>query len=223
MIKKYLIYLLSLLAFLIPLYLFFTPPTDRDGGPMLAYNFLFFFPLLILAIILSIILLIFSLKSFNKNKFKNSVLVISTFPALFLLALTILHIISISGNDSGYKVPVEVINRYEKIRVNKNLSLTMTGYTYEKIRKKIIFIPETSNKIKYTANTFCQGDFSTFFLYYKIKNDSIYIYIPDNEPLYYINDRLKALPIKTIKLSAVKKDSLDLLTKKEVIKKFIWK
>ncbi len=217
------IYLISLLAFLIPIYLFFTSPTDRDDGSMLAYNFLFFFPLLILAIILSIILLIFSLKSFNKNKFKNSVLVISTFPTLFLLALTILNIISLSGNDSGNKIPVEVLNRYEKVRVNKNLNITMTGYTYEKLRKKIEFIPETSNKIKYTTNNFCQGNFSTFFLYYKIKNDSIYIYIPDNEPLYYVNDRLKKLPIKTIKLSAVKKDSLDLLTKKGFIKKFLWK
>jgi len=223
MIKKYLIYLISLLAFLIPLYLFYNPPTDRDGGPMLSYNFLFFFPLLIMAIILSIILLVLSLKSFRKNKFKNSILAITTFPALFLLAVTILHVIRISGDDSDFRTPVEVLNRYEKISVNKNLSITLTGYTYEKIRKKITFIPESSSKIRYTTNTFCQGDFSTFFLYYKIKNDSIYIYIPDNETLYYINDGLKVLPIKTIQLRAVKKDSLDLLTKKTILKKFIWK
>lgn len=221
-IKKNSIYLISVLTFVIPIYLFFTPPDDTDGGPMLGYNFLFFFPMLILMIILSTVLLIFALKSFNKNKLINSILVSSTFPALFLVVLTILNFLRIDRNNSDYKVPVEVLNRSQKISVNPNLTITMNGYTYQKNRKKIEFIPETFNKIKYTTNTFCQGNFTTFYLYYTVVNDSLNIYIPDGKPLYYTDDKLKQLPIKAFKLNVAKKDSLDLLTKKQLIKKFTW-
>lgn len=220
MIKKYVPYFIALVTFSIPIYIYYTPPTDSDGGPMMAYNFFFFYPLLLLTMVLSAILLSIGYRAFKKHKITGLVLFISTIPTFCLLGLVIF---SHSLKEYKYEEPVDMLNGFEKVQVNKNLELTLTGYTYKEIRKKITFTPASAGTIEYTRSNFCQGDFHSFFLYYAIKNDSIYIYIPDNEPLYYTEDRLRKLPIKIFQIHQNAKDSLELLTQNNRIRKFTWK
>lgn len=87
-------YFLALVVFLIPIYLFFSPPVDRDGGPMLAYNFLFFYPLLILCFLISIGLIISSINNIKVNKKESLIILFSTLPTIFLFSLVIIHIIN---------------------------------------------------------------------------------------------------------------------------------
>ena len=60
--------ILAIIAVSLIIVIFLNPPTDFDGVPMMAYNFLFFFPLVLLAGILSIISIIIAItKIVHKN------------------------------------------------------------------------------------------------------------------------------------------------------------
>lgn len=86
MIEKYLKQAISCIIFIVPTYIYFNPPQDRDAGPMMAYSLLFF-PYLLLSCLFSIIILFSSHLNFKSNKIENSLLIISTFPTIILLVL----------------------------------------------------------------------------------------------------------------------------------------
>lgn len=90
MIERYLKHSISFVIFIVPIYIYFNPPQDRDAGPMMAYSLLFF-PLLFLSILFSIIILFSSILNFKSNKIENSLLIISTFPTIILLVLGFAH------------------------------------------------------------------------------------------------------------------------------------
>ena len=197
MIKRIIKYFFALVTFAIPIYIYFTPPTDSDGGPMLAYNFLFFYPLLFLSSIISLILIYSATKKFKLNKIENCLILVSTLPTVILLILVFANIFTIS-NGNEYKEEFEQETSKKEIKISDKLTLKLQGYIFKNIRKKVEFIPYTENNKTYTTNQFVQGKYDTFFLYYKVENDSLIIYIPDDELLYYTNDGLKKLPIKVI-------------------------
>lgn len=181
---------------------------------MMAYNFLFFYPILFLAAICSTIVLWFAFSSFQNRPITNSILALSTIPTLLSLTLVCYHL---SIKDYSYTEPTEIFNGSVEIKIQENLSLKLTGYSYEQSRKKVTLIPEGLDAKKYTEHNFYQGDYSSFFLYYKADNDSIYTYVPDGLVLYYINDDLNKLPIRTFQVPVDKDDSLALEAEKQTI------
>jgi hypothetical protein len=81
---------LSVLAWVI---IYSNPPTDSDGGPMMAHNILFFYPLVTLSGVLSTITIVISIKNFIKTKsIKNWLLLTSSLLALPGLILSIILI-----------------------------------------------------------------------------------------------------------------------------------
>ena len=176
---------------------------------MLAYNVLFFYPFLIFATIISIVLIAISAHRFKTDKVKYLLILISTLPTLYLLTIVIINISQIN-----YEMPAEETEKlkFSKIvKINDELTLTFNGYEYKNIRKKIEFIPD---KKKYTSKQFSQGKYSTYFLFYKVEKDSLYIFIPEEEVLYFTNDGYEKLPIK---VNHFKGNKIDLKQNKELI------
>ena len=162
---------------------------------MLAYNFLFFYPILLISAIISIILIFISIKNFKNKKIENSLILTSTLPTILLLLLVFVNVFRIlSEEDYEEKKEIKIFN--EKVKINDELTINLEGYTFDKIRKKVNFIPNNERLNYYTYSQFVQGSYDSFFLYYKVNNDSLEIHIPYDEPLYYTNDNFKRLPIK---------------------------
>ncbi len=203
---KYLKYTISILIFIIPIYIYFNPPHDRDAGPMMAYDFLFFYPFLLISILLSLFILFSAVKNFNSNKLENSLFLISTFPTIGLLILVFISFSKVNNSVEDFS---ETITNRKFVQINDKLTIIFEGSRYKNVRKKVSFLPNNHNVKVYTSSQFVQGRFNTFFMFYKIKNDSLEIYIPENEPLYYTNDGLKKLPIKVFYFNSNKKDSLN--------------
>jgi len=212
--RKIIKYFFTILVFVLPIYIYFTPPTDSDGGPMLAYNFLFFYPILLVSTIISLTLIIIGLKNFKNNKIENSLILASTLPTISLLLLVFVNISRIQSVEQ-YEEKRENKSANEIVKINDELTINLEGYTFEEIRKKVTFTPNKEKINYYTSNQFVQGSYDSFYLYYKVINDSLEIYIPNDEPLYFTNDGLKKLPLKVIynNETSYKKD----------LKKFGWK
>lgn len=194
---KILQYFFAILAFILPIYIYLNPPTDSDGGPMLAYNFLFFYPILLVSTIISLILIVIGIKNFKNNRKENSLILASTLPTILLLILVFINIFRIQSEDQ-YEEKREKKIFSEIIKINDELTINLEGYAYETIRKKVTFTPNKEKMNFYTSNQFVQGNYNSFYLYYKVINDSLEIYIPKDEPLYFTNDGLEKLPLKVI-------------------------
>lgn len=219
--KKIVKYVFAVLVFILPIYIYYTPPSDTDGGPMLAYNFLFFYPILFISTIISIVLIIISLINFKHKKIENLLIIFSTIPTIFLLILVAKHINNIQDqiNNENLNEETELKVTTEIVKLNNNLVINLDGYEYKNIRRKITFTPNKEKSEIFTSNQFSQGNYDSFFLFYKVFNDSLEIYIPEDEPLYYMNDGYKKLPIKAIQIKSDKIDSLN----KSNLKQFKWK
>lgn len=220
-IKNIIKYIFAILVFILPIYIYFTPPSDTDGGPMLAYNFLFFYPLLFVSTLISFFLIGKSVTNFKHKKIENLFILFSTIPTILLLLLVLINFITIQK-----QINYEILNEEnefkvsnEMVKLHDNLTISLDGYQFKNIRRKITFTPNKEKSEIYTSNQFTQGNYSSFFLFYMVRNDSLEIYIPESEPLYFMDDRKMKLPIKAIQIKATKIDSLNKLGFKE----FQWK
>ena len=164
---------------------------------MLAYNFLFFYPFLLISTIISLILIYNTTKNFKLKKVESILILISTLPTITLLILVFINIFRIQ-NESNYIEETEKKIASENIRINDSLTINLEGYTYKKMRKKVTFKPNKELQNNFTSNQFAQGKYDSFFLFYKVDNDSLEIYIPEEEPLYFTNDGFEKLPIKVV-------------------------
>ena len=159
--------------------LYLTPPTDYDGGPMLAYNFLFF-PLLIVSVILSIIVL-FRLKKIGKHFLTKLPLLIMVLPSFILIIIVLINISRISNEPEI--LDLEISNTTIDIKVNDSLDIKLAGFTKrtmgeneEIIEKKIVnLIPYVNGKYRFKDGGKFISSSKNPEIFYKIKNDSLIV------------------------------------------------
>ena len=223
--RKLITYVIGIIAFTLPLILYFSPPTDSDGGPMMAYNFLFFYPVAFLAIILSLIVT-FRIKSFKKDLISKALLVLSIIPTLILTSLILLKFYRIS-NEPPYDLNLEIHNNTINLQVNDTLAVNLHGFVEKKLNsndeiievKKINIIPYIHHKYSFKDGGYFKSKSANNEVYYKLKNDSLIIY--SRVGFEYFNKTRLPLPFFVSKLD-IKKETKEEMTKNG-FKKFVWK
>lgn len=180
--------------------MYFTPPTDHDGGPMMAYNFLFFYPLSLISIFLSVIV-IYRLKDFKDDLLSKIILIISIVPTILLTILITLNLYRVASEPKNFNI--EVPNNEVNIIIKDSLKIELNGFTKivldnngdYKNKKIINLLAYSKDKYKYKEG----GKFTTISknqkLIYKVKNDSLIIYKQDYEFSYFYDNR-NGLPVK---------------------------
>lgn len=201
-----------------------TPPSDFDGGPMLAYNFLFFYPLAFLSIILSIIV-VFRWRHFSKTIFPKVFLFISILPSIILTVMVIVNFLRIANEPEI--LDLEIYNTTVSVKVNDSLEVKLHGLTKRImaendsiIEQRIVnLIPYVDGEYRYKDG----GEFTGFSeksdLYFITNNDSLNIYSVEND-FQYFNVKRTELPIK-IKSIIAHKLSIEKL-EREGFKKMEW-
>ncbi|PVY40940.1 hypothetical protein [Pontibacter virosus] len=228
-IRKYLGLVFGAISLTLLMITILNPPTDFDGGPMLAYNFFFFFPMLFGIGIFSTLAIIISARRLSRSKRVNKGLSISSFalssPGIIYFALMLLRFVMITSEPEPVLRPEQIHNISTSLVLNgKTIHLTgfNFGTDYERRRVYISAIPYFNKEFKVQEAYFCQGD-SEFELFYSNDTDSVYVYIPDSEPMYRnVNaERLDKVPVRAIQLNSQQIDSLKNLKSNE-IKRFVW-
>jgi hypothetical protein len=226
---KYLGLFFGTASLILLIVIFLNPPTDFDGGPLLAHNLLFFFPMLIGIGILSILSIGISIKGFKKSKVTNNGLGISSIvfssPGIIFFILILFRFFVISTEPEHVEMPEQIHNNSTSIVLNgKTIHLTgfNFGTDYQKRRVYISGIPYFNKEFKVQDAYFCQGN-SEFELLYSNDYDSVYVYIPNSEPMYhYVNKKSPGnVPVRAIQLNSQQMDSLKSLNSK-AIKQFTW-
>ena len=232
-------FILSIIAVSLIIFIFLNPPTDSDGGPMMAYNFLFFFPLVLLIGILSIISIIIAITKLIRKKSEKKVIQIIS---LSLSALAFIYFLSIViraitianhayDNIDEYLMWEDTYNSSDSIKVTDNKTIHLVGYNWGgKDKDRRLYVSLKPYKIDdfNIVETYClQGD-SSMVIYYQAKLDSIFVYQSSeysNSSVYtYVNaTELDKIPLRTIQLSKKKLDSLIVSDYDKKIKKFEWK
>ena len=194
--KRYItVFILSLLSCLLSGIIYFNPPTDYDGGPMLAYNFLFFFPLLIVAFILSLIAIILFLTGKEKIPKTNIINYLPLFlniPILILFYSVINQIISTDYSD--YE-PDDMIVKTEKVELPKYTFL-LSGVEYKNSDRRIYIAESEQGKpVLFMREYFLNGNFD---FYFGTHNDSLLIIIPDSARIHLENERTPELDMQIL-------------------------
>ena len=147
---------------------------------MLAYNFLFFYPLLIVSVILSIIVL-FRLKKIGKHFLTKLPLLIMVLPSFILIIIVLINISRISNEPEI--LDLEISNTTIDIKVNDSLDIKLAGFTKrtmgeneEIIEKKIVnLIPYVNGKYRFKDGGKFISSSKNPEIFYKIKNDSLIV------------------------------------------------
>ena len=222
---KIITYIIGIVAFIIPIKLYLTPPTDYDGGPMMAYNFLFFYPLTFLAIILSIIV-VFRLKYFRNEILSKVLLYISIIPSTILTIMVLINAIRIANEPEI--LDLEIPNNTVNIRVNDSLEIKLHGFTKrikgendEIIEQKIVnLVPYVDEKYRFKDGGKFTGDSKNQELFYNMVNDSLVVFNFQYD-YHFFNKKRIALPFK-IESASIQKLSEEKM-KSQGFKKFEWK
>jgi hypothetical protein len=199
---KIITYVIGIIAFALPIIIYFTPPTDSDGPTMLVYNFFFFYPLVFLSIIFSLIV-IFRLRLFKNDLISIVLLVIAIIPVLILTTLIIINMLRIS-NEPPYDIDIELHNNTVELKINDTLNVNLHGFTNKKSidNNEIVFI-KTINVIPYINQKYSFKDggnlisaSDNYDVYYKVNNDSLFLYSIGVDFLFFNQERIP-LPILT--------------------------
>lgn len=222
---KIITFIIGILAFSITIKLYFTPPTDYDGGPMLAYNLFFFYPLLLLSIFLSIVV-IFRLKYFKKDIRSKLLLIISIVPSLIFLLIFLRNIVQIANEPEI--LDLDIPNNSINLNVNDSLKVNLHGFTKRTldINEEIITL-KIINIVPYINGIYSFKDGGKFTsksenhqLFYKIENDSLILYNQEYEFSFFNSTRLSlAFNVKNIEPEKIKIKQLEEMG----FKNFNWK
>jgi hypothetical protein len=226
-LNKYLSLILGTISIILIVIIFLNPPTDFDGGPMLGYNFLFFFPMMAAIGLLTVLVLAISIKNIlkNKNRLINSISIIVATPGLLYCGLILFRFVLISTEPEPIERPDRIENNRTSV-VLKGKTIHLTGFNFGKDYKRrrvyISGIPYFNTQFNIEDAYFCQGD-STFELLYTSSKDSIFVFIPDTEPMYHnINgENRHKVPVRAIQLTDSQLAEL-MNTKTDSIKRFNW-
>ena len=235
-IKQIIGLILAIIAASLIIIIFLNPPTDFDGGPMMTYNFLFFFPLVLLAGILSIISIIITITKIVRKKTEKKIIQIIT---LSLSALVFAYFLSIVirvltpvNYDylDEYDIPEDQYNTSDSVKITEDKTIHLVGFNWgnrknqNKRRLYVSLKPYENNEFK-IIETYChQGD-SAMVIYYQTKLDSIFVYQSSDYDVYtFVNaTELDKIPLRTIKISKEGLDSLIVSDYDKKIRKFEWK
>ncbi len=198
--NKIITYIIGVIAFLIPIKLYITPPTDFDGGPMMAYNLLFFYPLVFLSIILSIIV-IFRLKYFRNEVLSKVLLIISILPSSILSIMVFMNFVQIANEPEI--LDLEIHTNSINLNVNDSLEIKLHGFTKrtmgdneEIIEVKIVnLVPHVNGKYSFKDGGKFISQSESQDIFYKVKNDSLIVYSYDYGFSFFNKTRIP-LPYK---------------------------
>lgn len=219
-------YLIGIIVFVLPIIVYFTPPKDSDGASMMTYNFFFFFPITFASFILSLII-VFRLKKFKNDLFSKILLIVSIIPTIGLVILITINIIRIF-NELPYDSNIELPNNTVNLTINDTLDVNLHGFTNNKtvenkqiiLIKKINIVPYINKNYSYKDGGCFIGDSENYEVYYKIRNDSLFLYSVGVDFSYFNKKRIP-LPILITKYDS-QKDTLNEI-EKNGYKKFEWK
>lgn len=230
--------MLATLALALVIIIVMNPPTDFDGGPLMAYNFLFFFPIFLTAGLLAIVSLIVSFrKLISKEPRQKRYPVFSIMIASLVLLYFVIVALGIysSAHDAELEAlisdmdkPSEIYNNSVIISLETDPTLYLIAFNwgkgYEQRLANLSLEPYACEKYKTPETYVYRGD-QNCELYFKRTADSLFVYIADNTHAYtYINaSRLDEIPVKTIKLDTVGMDSLRKEHSLGSIEKLVWK
>ena len=149
--------ILAIIAVSLIIAIFLNPPTDFDGGPMMAYNFLFFYPLILLAGILSIISIIIAItKIVRKKTEKKTIHIISLFLSTLVFIYffsVVVHVITIVNHAyddiDEYFIPdpEDTYNSSDSIKVTENKTIHLIGYNWGKrLNKRRLYVSLVKQK-----------------------------------------------------------------------------
>ena len=192
---------------------------------MMAYNFLFFYPLTVLSIILSIIVG-FRLRHFRKEVISKILLFISILPSTILTVVILVNLIRIS--NAPEILDLEIPNNTVNIKVNDSLEIKLHGFTKRTmgtndsiIEQKIVnLIPYVDGKYRFKDGGKFSGIFENQEIFYNVIRDSLVIFNFQNEYQYFNKKRI-ALPfeVKPLRTQNITEEKLEKLG----FKKFEWK
>lgn len=224
------------IAISLSIIVFFNPPTDPDGGPMMAYNLGFFFPLVVLIGVFSIKSIIITIGQLVHKKTKRKTIQIVSLslssPAFLYFLFIVISVVTSSFTADydldEYLIPEDTFNSSDSIQVTNTKTIYLIGYNWgRRLNERKLYVslrPHKKNEFN-LAETYCyQGD-SSMVIYYQTKSDSILVYQSLDYIVYtHINaTELNKIPLRTIRLSKEGLDSLIASDHDEKIRRFIWK
>jgi hypothetical protein len=224
--RKVITYIIGIIVFLLPILLYLTPPKDSDGGPMMSYNFFYFYPIFFLSIILSVII-IFRLKLFKHDLKSIILLLVSILPTIYLTTFIFINFKQIY-DEPPYDLNIELPNNTVNLKVNDTLDVNIHGFTNKKsiddeeivLIKKINIVPHINKHYSFKDGGCFIGDSNNYEVYYKVNNDSLFLYSVGVDFSYYNKKRI-SLPI-LISKHDFQKDAIKEIENKG-FKKFEWK
>jgi len=223
--NKAITYLIGFFAFLIPIIIHLNPPTDFDGGPMLAYNFGFFFPLATISLILSVIVL-FRLKYFEGYLLPKVLLLLSILPSSALTVMIFFHILRISNEPET--LDLEFHNQTIELKLSDSLEIKLHGYTKrtlghidEVIEEKIInIVPYIDGVYSFKDGGKLTSIVENQKIFYEVINDSLIVYSNKYDFVFFNSTRIP-LPFRIVNLDSDEEKLKQLENKK--LDKFLWK
>jgi hypothetical protein len=225
--------ILAGLAIILIVIVFLRPPKDFDGGPMMAYNLLFFLPMILLAGLLSMISAIIVISKFiRKKRNDKAIKIISlslSIPALIYSFLVFSPFIFPSDYDYPMPelIPDPTYNSSDSIKVSNDKTVHLIGYNWgghlEKRKLYLSLTPYQCDTFTVVETYCCQGD-SLMNIYFKKHSDSVFVYVPSDCNVYTHHGQkyLNKLPVRTIKIESYEMDSLIANDKKKKIKQYKW-
>jgi amino acid transporter len=224
---------LAIIALILIIIVILRPPTDSDGGPMLAYNFLFFLPMFFIAGILALIAIIIAIRKLILKRGNKKPLTIITFALSIPVLLASLSVFSYFFIPRDYDYPDVVLtpdptyNCSDSIKLKTGKTLHFVGYNWGKeLENRRVYISLTPHACDTFSmvETYCYQGSAKMDVYYQLQKDSIYVYIPDQFGFHtHVREKyLNRIPVKNIKLPSSEIDSMLTVDKKKLIKKFNW-
>jgi uncharacterized membrane protein len=169
---------LALIAFVINVVLELTPPTDSDGGPMMAYNLTYYYPLFIISFIFSISVLLRFRTLAGKPLFKVIVIIL-ILPTILLTSFGVVRYFNTSSEPD--LVGFEFHNNTVELIVNDTLSVKIYGYNKvilgennEEIQVvRVNVVPQINDVSRYMDRGDFEGESGHFKLFYQVLNDTL--------------------------------------------------
>jgi|GEM_PF-3654094 len=164
------------------------PEDPHFAGSVFAYNFSFFFPMLFLAFISGLISLIYLIKhrkwrkrQLDKTgKLKWLIPLILLIPVGLHIFLLIFNIIRIKFEINNYSNDYSFTS--QRIDYNDSLKIYIHGAMFGNAQKeRMVYVTDKPFTTENPDTNFCyyyKGD-DRLFLFYKLENDTIRLYIPE--------------------------------------------
>lgn len=224
--------LLAGLSFALFGLLYWHEPTDHDAGPMMAYNLLFAFPLLLLAGLLAGMALLTAVQAFRNTPqggiFRLLSCVLLASPAFLGAASFVLRIVPLAGSRNE-TAPVaraeEIYANTESVALASGQTIYLVGFKWgPHYHNRRVYL---SNRVPSVGNVppegriFGQGGPGYTFRYERVY-DSLRVYLPANDVLYHYMGKEPSLPVRATPLPPSLPDSAKPSARHQTVQTFRW-